>query len=301
MRDLLHTLTAPLLDVEGAGGEGAVVVESEAGSTPLADGTEAPSTEAPAGDAGTVETPPLPVTTLPLDRHESILRNARRDGDEVVRTLGWARDMDRDRVTRALSLLDHQERDPMGFANHVASSLSGGQEPPPDLQDDQGRQFYSAQQAAKLADYRASTHVTALERKFEARLGPLETRGLRSDADTNAADQLEEARGWTDFEENMTPIAQAMADAQQRGQPLTLAQAYFQVVQPKQREAQEKLEAKIRKKILAEMNGQTPDTNDTDPTRSAPGQTTVDDKDKSLTQMLSEEHARVERASAGAP
>lgn len=295
----LHILTAPFLDTgegTGSGGElsGAEVSTlsgDETGSPDPADGSDASPTVTPAETAGGGAPPAM----IPLDRHESILANARRDADDVARQLGWARGMDVERVRRALSTLDHIERDPGGYARHLSSELHAGQEPGPDIEDDRGQRFYSPQQAVALADYRANVAVSALERKLDARFAPLEQATHSAAANSHAEAQVQEAMAWPLFEANMNEITDVIAEGRRRGMTISLWQAYAHVVHPKLSASEKALEAKLRKQIAAELNGESLN-NDTDPSRSARAQSRVKDSDKSIEQLLAEEHARVERA-----
>ena len=290
---MFRELTGPFLDAEGGGGESPSTAESitaeltespadESGSpTEGVDTTPAPATEASptVGSDGVQERGPIP-----YDRHEAILANARQE-------YAWANGLDQARVQQALSVFDHLQRDPSGMAQLLQRSQQQQQEPQPDLQDDQGRLFYSAEQAARLAQYQARRESAALEQKFTQRIGATEGYVQRQQALEQAQAQLAEADTWPGFKEHENAITDTFTQAAQTGQPLSLWQAYAHVVFPTMQQSQEKLEASVRKKLLEEMKRS---PTDTDPNRSAPSPQLKADSEKSTAELIKEEWAKVE-------
>lgn len=276
-------LTGPQYDDDGGGGDMATALAvdmttADPDSPPAASGdTGSPPIEAAPAGAGTEPEPdpePVAATTLPLDRHEAILANARQETATALGKTSWANGLDPERVRLAISELEHKERDPNGYAQHLQQSSQAAQAPAPDLYDSTGAQFYSAEQAAKLSEHNVSIAVSkavqALETKFEERFGPVEQH-FNSQRTMNVADdQVAEAtEKWPLFHDNIDAISAVIKQANEANQKVTLRQVYEHVVYPKLLANRDTLEKEIRAKIILEAQNANV-TNDTDPARSTP-------------------------------
>ncbi|KKN52704.1 hypothetical protein LCGC14_0609850 [marine sediment metagenome] len=293
-------LTGPMLDADGGGGgEAGATLETALEATGASpDGTGSPD-PGEGADASPIQTSPgeageettEPITTIPLERHESVLANARRDHDDLRAATGWADGMDREQVATDASNREWLARDPEGYIRYLQSQRSGGDEPQPDRQTQNGELFYTPEQAAKLADHRLRAGISASETRSEARFKPLEEAGAREEARQSANHDLTEASNWPKFTENMNEIAGVMQVVQDRGEHIDLVRAYLSVVVPKLTATDDQRRKGIRAEILAEMAGG--GSNDNDPSRSASSPSRKPDSEKSLQESLEEAMAGV--------
>lgn len=275
----------------GVGGEAGETLEAALvpADAPV-DGTGSPDpggeadaspTQASPGEADTK--PTEPATTIPLERHESVLANARRDHDDTRRATGWAVGLDRQQVLDDAADRRWREADPAGYARHLQGQLSGGDEPQPDLRSADGQLMYSAEQAAKLARHQSQAGIAAAEARFESRVKPLEAAGEQQATQARANEELTQATSWPDFNENMQAIADVMKGVKDQGGDISLPLAYLQVVVPKLTASRDVIAKEERTKILAEMKR---GTDDTDPNTSAASPSRKLDKDKSIEQLI---------------
>ncbi len=291
-------LTGPWMDADGGGeGEAGATLENALDSTPAAgdeSGSHDPGGEAPASatetSPGEAETTTEQELTIPLVRHDSVLAKSRSETDEIRRATGWAADLDRQQTLDDAADRRWREADPAGYARHLQGTLSGGEEPQPDLRSADGQLLYSPEQAAKLARHHAKAGISAAEARFEGRLKPLEVAGEQQRSMAAANDSLTQASNWPLFNENMQAIADVVQEVKDQNGDIGLEMAYMRVVIPKLMASRDVIAKEERTKILAEMKR---GTDDTDPTRSATSPTRKPDSEKSLTEALIEGMAGV--------
>lgn len=208
-------------------------------AAPLAE--TAPET-APAPRA--LETQPE-ITRIPLPDHERIVDGFHRRYDEV----SWAKGYKREDVEEALAI-----------RRQMADRAKVSSEPQPDVQDENRNRFYSPEQAAKWATWKADQLVSARMGEIDKRLGPIESTFANAQEVEALSSQIQEARGWAGFEDHIEPIRAAIVDAKARGERwafdsrVALREAYIRVVTPTLAGTSASREAEIRKKVLAEIN-----------------------------------------------
>lgn len=261
---------------------------STATASPAAHSTDQPTAATP-GDTGTaVQTE----TTsrdgwIPPDRHKDILEKHRRDSERAKREyeremerLSWARQYDPIKVARALELAEQHER-------QRQSSTA----PQPDLRTEDGKTLYSAEQAAALARHEVSRAVERLEAKWTERLGPIENWHRQGQVNAGIESQIQTASQWPGFGDHVDAIATAIAEANDRGELLSLHEAYIRVVVPQLVQSENDRLAAAKKAVLDEINKNSAATRDQiDPARRPPARSKPD-SEKSLTEMIEEEFA----------
>lgn len=269
-------------DIAAAASEAAAPAEaSPAPQTADPSKADAPPTAAPTAVADATK----PTGGIPEDRHKDILEKTRREYESKLSRLSWAERMDPERVERALRLADEHER------QRLASSTPQPKAPEPDLRTEDGRPLYSAEQAAALVRYEVEQASKALEDRFAQRFGPIEQSYHHGQQAAAIDAQIEEASAWPQFSDHLDAITDVIAQANSRGERVTLEQAYMRVVLPKLASAREETLAAGRKAALAELEQSSAAVRDTvDPSRK-PAASAKKDSDKSLTEMLEEEYA----------
>ena len=182
--------------------------------------------------------------SMPVDRHKAVLTNARnKTRAEVEREYreryGWADQIDRARAEHALGLMQALDRNPeqtlrtiagamgINFAPPAAPKEPEGP-PPPDVRLDDGSEFYSAAQLAKLnawKDAQLEQRFAALSKRFEPWVQKQVHAEMRQQADAEAGSLLTTCRNeWPQFSALEGDIKQRMmADPQ-----LSLDRAYIQ-------------------------------------------------------------------------
>lgn len=182
---------------------------------------------------------------IPLDRHKAALTNARQKTRAEVEAeyrakYAWADQMDRARADQALGLMQAFDKNPEATLRTLAAALGISFQPqpqapaepegppPPDVRLDDGSEFYSAKQLAKLNEWQQKQFDARLQ-QVTARYEPLIQRQVRADmqraADTEAGTTLAECRAqWPQFQALEGDIkARMVADPQ-----LSLDRAYIQ-------------------------------------------------------------------------
>lgn len=136
-------------------------------------------------------------------------------------------------------------------------------EPQPDYDLGNGQMTYSLKGLKELRAWEHRQAIKEVNAGLEERLGPVEKR-LEADRQreedqqwhTNKLNEINvrlgKARKWPGFTDHEPAMIQAMRDAQQAGSPITMEDAYMQVVVPKL--AGER--TKIRQEVLAEIEKQ---------------------------------------------
>ena len=239
-------------------------------TTPAAETTGAPTTQeqtaaAPTTSTETGEIPPAG-GPLPWERHKAILEKTRKEYDEKLAKLSWAEKLgpqDPEKVAERLRVLELAEKYPAEFAARIAKDprfsqylqpptpqpkapTQDEQMPTPDIELEDGRKFYSADQQFKLMEWQ--------QRQIEKRYAPIETQFRGQQAWNTAlqknAQLLADARTWEGFTENEAAIKAAMM----KDVRATLESAYRNVVIPKLKSDRAAIDAEARKTILAELN-----------------------------------------------
>lgn len=257
----------------------------------------APAEASPAPQPTEPTTPPASATTtpgaqpdatkpedrIPIADHKRVLETTRRDYDAKLNRLSWAERLDRDRVERALALAEQYERQ--------QRQVQTPERPKPNLQTEDGRQLYDAEQAAALVRYEVEQAVREMKEQFIGRLSPIEQTFAQGQQAAAIDAQIASASQWPDFDKHVDAITEVIADANERGERITLEQAYIRVAVPKFAQSREQLEPQIRKAILDELNTTSAAVKDTvNPSRRPPASPKAD-SEKSLTEMLQEEYA----------
>lgn len=278
----------------GGGGSAAETVETspeaaegvvEGAETPAVDSGDAAAGEQAAGAEGAAVETPAKATSIPLDRHESVVSSLRRDFDDLQRTSGWAGDLDRDRVYRALAALEGQQED-----------AAATKPPEPDQVDERGQVFFSPGRAAEMAEFMVQKALAASEQRIEARFGPLEAANQQQSDLGRAESEIVKGSAWSGFTEHLELITVAIAEAKDQRRDLSLSEAYIQVVVPLLVQKRDQLKAEVRAEVIADMKRGK--TNDVDPARSAPSASAKSDDDMSMAELLEQELTQI---SAGAP
>lgn len=224
---------------------------------------------------------------IPYEDHERVV-----DGfHQRLDALSWAARLNREQVEEAMSLYDLTRRDPRAVLEHLQSRVQ--QAPSPDLQDEQGRPYYSPDQAAKLARGEADRAIQGYDTKLGKRLDRLETFVSRGEAVETAQQQLTRAQSWPGFNDYIGEIADYVERANRLGQTVTLADAYIDLVVPQ-------LSSTTRRGVMAELNEHSARTVDTiNPARRA-SPTPESDDERPLKDLLADEFRKRERQGRGA-
>lgn len=207
-----------------------------------ASSTERPQSTPETADASTRVTPERTepeITRIPLSDHERILDGYHKRLD----SLSWASGLDADDVREALAI-----------RRQLAQREKQSTEPQPDVKDERGDLFYSPQQAAKWADWKAGQREATLRDEFEQRLGPMEATFTEQQKVHSLTQQIDQAKTWPGFTDHVDAVTKALADANARGQKLTLHEAYITVVAPILAGSSAASDAEKKKKWLAELN-----------------------------------------------
>lgn len=228
---------------------------------------------------------------VPFDRHEEIVRNTRRNYTAQLDRLAWATDLDPRDVQRALALDSRYQQDPHGLHSELSQRIR--QMPGPDWQDDQGRQYYSPERAAELAEFKAQQIAEAVERRLEERLGPIEQYSRESQNLMAADAQIEEAQHWPGWDAKFEgELADVIAAARHQGRRMTLHEAYITVVVPKLIKATGDLRTEERKAVLHELAETSREAADTVNPQRRPSARVRPDHERSLAELIEESMRR---------
>lgn len=192
--------------------------------------------------------------SMPVDRHKAVLTNARRKTREEVEAAtrqkyGWVDDLkiDRPRTEQALGLMRALDTNAEATLRTLAHALgvtfapppepkAPEGPPPPDVRLDDGSEFYSAAQLAKLhawKDAEFDRKLAALEERYKPLEQERHYNRLQTAAHAEAAQTLAECRAeWKYFGKLETDIKALM----QASPTLTLERAYIRARAAKETE-----------------------------------------------------------------
>lgn len=217
-----------------------------AGASP-AQRTSEPAETADPSTRAAAAAPAKSSTSIPLEDHERIVNGFHKRVDD----LAWARGYDPDVVRRAVTAFEQNER----AERERGVRAQAPPEPQPDAKDPaSGELYYTPKQAAAWAAWRADQLVAERVKELTGRLGPIEERFAASDKQESLSRQIDEAKDWAGFTENLDEITAAIVEANQAGRRLALADAYIRIVTPKLAASRETTLAEAKKAVLAEMN-----------------------------------------------
>lgn len=260
-------------DIAGAGDAGIQAELSSGSGTADDHGTAEPRPRVAGGDGGERGG----TAAIPFPDHQRVV-----DGfHERLDRLSWASAYDPQDVREAFELA--------GKYRQLETSRRSA-EPEPDVEDERGERFYSPRQAAALVKHAVADAIAELREEYDERFTPLE-HTVRESSRANALSfQIERATSWPGFNDHIDAITDAIAAANRRHERLDLRDAYIEVVAPKLSASEETLEAKVRQKILTEME-QNVSHSDVHPRRQPSG-SRKRDQDKSWKELIGEEVAR---------
>jgi hypothetical protein len=183
--------------------------------------------------------------SIPVDRHKAVLTNARNKTRAEVEAAsrqkyGWVDDLqvDRTRTEQAIGLMRALDANPEQAIRTLAHALGINLTPPPpaepqgppapDVKLDDGSEFYSAAQLAKLHAWKDAQYdqkLAALEERYQPLIQDRHLSQLREHATREATTTLAECRAqWPQFPALETDIkARMVADP-----ALSLDRAYIQ-------------------------------------------------------------------------
>ena len=232
---------------------------------------------------------------IPLDRHETLLANAREEGQRAIAAakaeheaaMAQTRaelqakqemialaDRDPEMFLEALTRVDPRYAEAItkragGNGHAAAAATPGGAMPQPDRQFEDGSVGYSLEGLQKLLDW----HASSVEDRVVQRYKPIEDQYRSGEAVRGAVQrvsaQVEAAKQWDGFTEHQGEIAAAL----KADRTLNLEGAYRQVVMPKLRASRDKMRAEI----LAEINGKPKTVTNTTPAGGVPPAASSDD------------------------
>jgi len=217
---------------------------------------------------------------IPRARHEEILRHTRADMEERY---GWARDLDRKSVERALSLqqmLDGNPRLVQRWLNEQYKEAADDL-PKPALRTEEGESLYTAAQTEQLIRKAVSEALDDVRSEMSGRVDSLEGLTREQEADRIAAAQLQEASTWAGFSDHLDAIADVIEHGQRIHRPVSLERAYLQVVLPKLRQVE-------RKTVINELKGK---SSASVSRASGSSRDVTSDADRSFADLMAEEMA----------
>jgi hypothetical protein len=257
-------------DIEAAYNE--VVAQSD--SSPESTSSEVPETASADDAAPATEETAAPQTTdppaepqasepelkgsLPVARHKEILEKTRREYDEQLTQLGWAKAYKPEQVQQTTQLFELAERDPVAFARLLAAAdpriaEAFGQAaapaavpeamPEPDVLLENGVMVYGHERLHQLMEWKDRQ----TRRDIEPVLQTVRAQQAWGQATQSAQSKLADARTWPEFtthELEMKPLVERGA---------SLEAAYRQVVVPKILAREQKIREETRAQVLAEL------------------------------------------------
>jgi hypothetical protein len=182
--------------------------------------------------------------SMPVDRHRAVLTNARNKTraqveQEYQAKYGWADQFDRQRAEHGLGILNGLDKAPEQTLRNLAQLLGVSLAPPaapaepegpppPDVRLEDGSEFYSAKQLAKLHEWKDKQYeqkLNALEQRYQPLVAERHLSRLRAESDAEAGQTLAQCRAeWPSFPALEGDIKQRMTANPQ----LSLERAYIQ-------------------------------------------------------------------------
>jgi hypothetical protein len=182
--------------------------------------------------------------SMPVDRHRAVLTNARNKTraqveQEFQAKYGWAETFDRQRAEHGLGILNGLDKAPEQTLRNLAQLLGVSLAPPaapaepegpppPDVRLEDGSEFYSAKQLAKLHEWKDKQYeqkLNALEQRYQPLVAERHLSRLRAESDAEAGQTLAQCRAeWPSFPALEGDIKQRMTANPQ----LSLERAYIQ-------------------------------------------------------------------------
>lgn len=252
-----------------------------------------PSAVAETPLASAIETPASTETTRAGEPPQSEWPRIIGNFHDKLEKLAWAKDLTREEVEEALALRRVYKTNPERLVSHLSERVSANAEPKPDVLDENKQPYYSPQQAAKWATWKAEQIVNAKMTEWEQRFGPIEQTFTEQQKVSDANAQIDQAMSWPGFDEYMPDITAAVKAAKARGEEITLEIAYVRAGVPQKiAERSTANLAEEKKKWLAELNSTTERVqDDVNPSR-VPAASRKRDEDKTTAEMLREEMDR---------
>jgi hypothetical protein len=181
--------------------------------------------------------------SMPVDRHKAVITNARNKTraqveQEYRAKYGWADTFDRARAEHGLGILNGLDKAPEQTLRNLAQLLGVSLTPPaatepegpppPDVKLDDGSEFYSAKQLAKLNEWKDAQYEQKLS-KVTAKFDAWQQKAMRAEmkvqADAEAGMTLAECRAqWPQF----TALEQDIKARMVADPNLSLDRAYIQ-------------------------------------------------------------------------
>jgi hypothetical protein len=225
---------------------------------------------------------------LPFERHHAILSSTREEYEEKLRKTAWAERYDPRAVEKALSLAAKYEQEQVDRAK----AATVGTAPLADLRAEDGTKLFSEAQNLAAIKHAVDQAVGALREEFGARVQPFETEYQARERINRDVSQIQEALTWKGFEQHMPVVTKAIAEANAKGQQLSVRDAYILHVVPLLTDATDAAIAKKKEEWLAELNETTEKTtNEVIPTRT-PASSRKKDSEMSISELYKDEVAK---------
>lgn len=219
---------------------------------------------------------------LPFERHHAILSSTREEYEEKLRKTAWAERYDPRAVEKALSLAAKYEQDQADRAK----AATAGTAPLADLRAEDGTKLFSEAQNLAAIKHAVDQAVGALREEFGARVQPFETEYQERERINRDVSQIQEALTWKGFEQHMPVVTKAIAEANAKGQTLTVRDAYILHVVPLITDTADAAIAEKKKAWLKELEtNSVVNKGDVNPARVTSG-TRIPDKDRPLRELI---------------
>lgn len=220
---------------------------------------------------------------LPPEAHERVVDGFHKRLDAVA----WASGLNPDDV-----------RDALALKRQLADRAKVSAEPAPDTKDERGDPYYTPQQAAKWAAWKADQIVSEKMREIEQRIGPIERTFAETKEMQTLSAQIQEAKQWPGFEDHLEAITKVVLDGRKAGHDIGLHEAYIHVVPKALAESGTAHEAELKKKWLAELNATHASTKqEVNPGRAPASSSPKKDSEMSISELMADEVAKRRKAS----
>lgn len=244
-------------------------------------------TAAPKEQLGASEQKPIVATKddrIPLVEHKGVVDGFHKRLD----ALQWATNYTPEQVRKALDTADRYERE-QAERERAKSTPSV---PQADLRTEDGTKMFSEEQNMAAIEYAVNKAVGALREELGSRLSPFETEHQERERINRDVSQIQEALTWKGFEQHMPVVTKAIAEANAKGQTLSVRDAYILHVVPLLADATDATIAKKKEEWLAELNATTTKTtNEVIPGRT-PASSRKKDTEMSISELFADEQAK---------